>query len=221
MRHLEGVKSIQNIEEMIYRIVCLLAVLVGCGSLRAEAQTVISGRVLGADGAVMPATHVLVTSYFGGRRPLRVIAAPDGRYRVEINQPGLTRLRFTGPLHEEHDVAVLVEDGQPVELDVELQRAWMDTDQSYTRVVTQDTDFDYSLGVPLEEQADGSFAATVAAPGDSLVYGMPGAQTGSFRGWVVEAMTADRFVYTRDGYRAVVASPDDQVRVTVRPKRRP
>ena len=88
MRHLEGVKSIQNIEEMIYRIVCLLAVLVGCGSLRAEAQTVISGRVLGADGAVMPATHVLVTSYFGGRRPLRVIAAPDGRYHSTVSTSG-------------------------------------------------------------------------------------------------------------------------------------
>ena len=199
-------------------IVCWLAVFVVAASLRAEAQTVITGQVRGADGEVMPATHVIVETYYGRRHALQILHAPDGHYRAEIDQPGLTNLRFAGPLHADHAVLVLVEEGRPVELDVQLRRAWMDTDQSFTRVVTSHTDFAYDSGVALEEEADGTFTALVEAPGDSLVYGLMGAESQSYGGWLMGAMNADRFVYTRDGYRAVIASPDAQVQVAIQPR---
>jgi hypothetical protein len=204
---------------MIHRIICLLVLLVGVGGPHAGAQTVISGQVLGADGEVMPVTHVLVYPYAGSRQPFAVKAAPEGRYQIEILELGPARVEFAGPLHAGHQVVILIEDAQPVELDVQLQRTWMDRDQSFTRVVTQHTGFDYEQGAVLEEQDDGSFAATVEAPGDTLIYGLPGASSQAYQGWVFDAITADAFVYTRDGYRARVASPADQVRVTVRPRR--
>ena len=203
---------------MVRPVVCWLVLLVVAASPRAEAQTVISGQVRGADGEVMPATHVILESYYGRRQTLRVFPAPGGQYRVEIDRSGLASLRFVGPLHADHTVLVLVEEGQPVELDVQLRRAWMDTDQSFTRVVTEHTGFEYDSGVSLEEQADGAFAAMVEAPGDTLVYGLMGAESGSYGGWLMGAMAADRFVYTRDGYRAVVASPEAQVQVTLQPR---
>ena len=203
---------------MTRRFVFLLALLIGVGSHQAGAQTVVSGRVLGADGEAMPVTHVEVHPFYGRRQVLRVIPASGGRYRVEIAERGLVRLQFTGPLHAGHTVVVLAED-TPIELDVQLRRAWMDTDQSFTRIVTDHTHFEYDLGAPLEEQADGSFAAMVEAPGDTLIYEMPAATSSAYAGWVFDEITADRFVYTRAGYRAVVASPEAQVHVTVRPRR--
>ncbi len=203
---------------MMRRFSCLFALFIGAGSYQAGAQTVVSGRVLGADGEVMPATHVELRSFYGGRQALRVIPAPGGRYQVDIADRGLVRLTFMGPLHKAHTVVVLAED-EPVELDVQLQRAWMDTDQSYTRIATDHTRFEYDLGVPLEEQADGSFAAMVEAPDDTLIYEMPAATSQVYAGWVFGEISADRFVYTPKGYRAAVASPEAQVRVTVRPRR--
>lgn len=163
--------------------VVVLALLFGVGPYQAGAQTIISGRVLGADGEVMPATHVEVHPFYERRRMRGVIPAPGGRYRVEIPERGLVYLEFKGPLHAGHSVVILAE-GEPVELDVQLHRAWMDTDQSFTRIVTDHTNFEYDLGTPLEEQADGSFAATVEAPGDTLTYTLPAATSQAYAGWI-------------------------------------
>ncbi len=202
------------------RIACLLALILVAGNNPAGAQTVISGQLLGADGEVMPAAHVEVYPYFGRRQVFRLITAKNGRYRVEVDHTGLVRLQFHGPLHRTHEVVVLVEDQPSISLDVQLQQAWLDPDQSFTRVATSYTNFDYNEGVPLEEQADGSYTAVVEVPGDSLVYTLPGVTSQSYKGLVIESITADRFKYSRrEGYLAVVAGPEGEVEVTLRPKR--
>ncbi len=202
------------------RIACLLALILVAGNDPARAQTVISGQLLGASGEVMPAAHVEVYPYFGRRQGSRLITAKNGRYRVEVDEMGLVRLRFHGPLHQTHEVVVLVEDQPSISLDVQLQQAWLDPDQSFTRVATSYTNFDYNEGVPLEEQADGSYTAVVEVPGDSLVYTLPGVTSRSYKGLVIESITADRFIYSRrEGYLAVVAGPEGEVEVTLRPKR--
>ncbi|MFB3131582.1 MAG: thioredoxin-like domain-containing protein, partial [Rhodothermales bacterium] len=202
------------------RIACLLALILVAGNDPARAQTAISGQLLGARGEVMPAAHVEVYPYFGRRQVFRLITAKNGRYRVEVDHTGLVRLRFHGPLHRTHEVVVLVEDQPSISLDVQLQQAWLDPDQSFTRVATSYTNFDYNEGVPLEEQADGSYTAVVEVPGDSLVYTLPGVTSQSYKGLVIESITADRFKYSRrEGYLAVVAGPEGEVEVTLRPKR--
>jgi len=198
----------------------LFALLLVVGSGPAGAQTVISGDLLGADGAAMSVAHVEVYSFFGSRQVPRLITAKNGRYRLEINDTGLVRLQFHGPLHRTLDVVVLVEDQPSISLDVQLQQAWLDPDQSFTRVATSYTNFDYNKGIPMEEQADGSYTAVVEVPGDSLVYTLPAARTKQYKGLVIESITADHFKYSRrEGYLAVVAGPGGQAKVTLRSKR--
>ncbi len=172
------------------RIACLLALILGAGNDPAGAQTVISGQFLGAGGEVMPAAHIEVYPYFGRRQGARLITAKNGRYRVEVDDTGLVRLRFHGPLHRTHEVVVLVEDQPSISLDVQLQQAWLDPDQSFTHVATSYTNFDYNEGVPLEEQADGSYTAVVEVPGDSLVYTLPAVTSRSYKGLVIESIRA-------------------------------
>ena len=169
----------------------------------------------------MPVAHVEVFPYYTRtQQPLQLAAARDGRYQVQIDERGLVRLRFHGPLHETHGVVVLIEDETPIELDVQLQRGWLDTDQSFTRVVTSYTDFSYEEGQPFDVQPDGAFTAVIDAPGDSLVFSLPGARTRQYKGWVYGDVTADAFRYIGQGeYRMLVASPEEQVRLTVRPRK--
>ncbi len=205
---------------MPHRIACLFALLLVVGIDPAGAQTVISGDLLGADGTAMPVAHVEVYSFFGRRQVPRLITAKNGRYRLEVDDTGLVRLQFHGPLHRTHEVVVLVEDQSSISLDVQLQQAWLDPDQSFTRVATSYTNFDYNKGIPMEEQADGSYTAVVEVPGDSLVYTLPAARSQKYKGLVIESITADRFKYSRrEGYLAVVAGPEGQSKVTLRPKR--
>jgi len=202
------------------RFACLLVLILVAGNDPAWAQTAISGQLLGARGEVMPAAHVEVYPYFGRRQGARPIPAKNGQYRVEVDDIGLVRLQFHGPLHRMHEVVVLVGEQPSISLDLQLQQEWLDPDQSFTRVATSYTNFDYNEGVPLEEQADGSYTAVVEVPGDSLVYKLPGVTTRSYKGLVIESITADRFVYAgSEGYLAVVAGPEGQVEVTLRPKR--
>ena len=209
-----------SIESMLRRMACLLGLLLVGGIDPARAQTVITGKLLGVDGTVMPAAHVEVYTFFRFRQVPRLIEAKAGRYRVEVSDTGLVRLHFYGPLHRKHEVIVLVE-GQPsIKLDVQLQQEWLDPDQSFTRVATSYTNFDYNEGIPMEEQADGSYTAVVEVPGDSLAYTLPAARSSKYRGLVIESITADHFEYSRqEGYVAVVAGSDGEATVTLRPKR--
>ena len=202
------------------RLAYLFGLLLIGGIEPAAAQTVVSGKLLGAGGEALPAAHVEVYTFFRRQQVPRLIPAEQGRYRLEIKDTGVARLRFLGPLHRIHEVVVLVE-GQPtIDLDVQLQRTWMDSDQSFTHVATSYTNFDYNEGVPLVEQADGSYTAVVDVPGDSLVYTLPGMTSSSYEGLILESITADRFIYSRrEGYLAVAAAEEGQVRVTVRPER--
>ena len=98
---------------------CWFALLLVVGIDPAGAQTVISGDLLGADGTAMPVAHVEVYSSFGRWQVPRLITAENGRYRLEVDDTGLVRLQFYGPLHRTHRVVVLVEDQPSISLDVQ------------------------------------------------------------------------------------------------------
>lgn len=202
------------------RVLKLIVLLWGWAPL-AWGQTTVSGNIADAEGVLMPVAHVEVASYGGGRfMPGQLVAAQEGRYDLTLDHEGLYTLRFVGPLHGPFSVVVWVDDTAPITLDVQLQRDWMDPDQSFTRVLTAHQQFSYDEGETLTEQPDGSYTAVVPAPGDTLLYYLEGAESQHYAGLVIADISASTFRYRGNGeYAAVLPSPGDSVTVTMQPKR--
>ncbi|HMB89239.1 MAG TPA: thioredoxin-like domain-containing protein [Rhodothermales bacterium] len=197
-----------------------LFLLLSCWAPLAWGQTSVSGTIADAEGEQMPVAHVEVAPYGGGRfMPVQMVAAQEGHYDLTLGSEGLYRLRFMGPLHGEFSVVVWVDDTTPLTLDVQLQRDWMDPDQSYTRVLTAHQQFSYEEGLTLTEQADGSYAAVVPTPDDTLAYYLEGATSQHYARLVMADLSASTFRYRGNGeYLALLASPGDSTTVALRPK---
>lgn len=193
----------------------VLLLLTGMTAAGARAQVVVEGRLVGDDGTPMPLAHVTTEQQ---RRALAVqTVAPDGRYRVVLEAPGLYHLRFAGALHEAHPVAVLAAASDTLTLNVQLTRQWMDADQSYTRVVGSFNGFDYETGVPLAAVDAHTYVAIVPTTGDSLAYDLPGATSQNRAdGLELAHLPADAWRYRAgQGYRPVLAATGDSARVTM------
>lgn len=184
------------------------------------AQTPVSGKLIGSDGSPMPVGHIEVSPY-QGRRALQVIQVEeDGVYQLDLPYVGLYRLLFCGPLHRAHEVIVYAEDLNPIEIDVQLQRIWLDPDQSYTRVTTASTNFDYDKGVAWEELSDATYAAQVYSVRDTMMYELPGVHIRDYAGLILKDLTADTFQYKGRGeYYPIVANPEGEVRVVLEAER--
>lgn len=196
------------------RITSLVLLLSTCTSLL-HAQSVLAGRVVGANGEPMALAHVELYPFMGRWQVMQnVEVAPDGTFSLTAPKNGFYTVTFSGAMHRLHRSPFYF-DGDTVEVEVQLARQWLDPDQSFTRVVGNFNDFDYDSGIQLEEVEPGVFEATVKATEETLIYELPGSPSANTYADVqLGHMAASGFLYKRLGeYLAVLPVEDGKATV--------
>ncbi|MEM6645451.1 MAG: thioredoxin-like domain-containing protein [Bacteroidota bacterium] len=179
--------------------------------------SVIEGRVVGWDGE--PMAVAVVEATFRNQRVVssstdksRMEVDADGRYRVEVDRLGYVSLQFSGALHRRSTETLFLMEPGTIRLDVQLGPLILDSDQSYTRITTGHTDFDYEQGAMLEQVSLAQYTATVPAPLDEVVLDMPGMTTTAVADLriALRDMNVDGFRYQGNGaFHYLVAAPSD------------
>ncbi|MEM1096264.1 MAG: thioredoxin-like domain-containing protein [Bacteroidota bacterium] len=198
-------------------IVLVLAGLFGDAALAQTRTSVIEGRVVGWDGE--PMAIAVVEAAFSNRRVVssrtadsRLEVEADGRYQLEVDRLGYVSLQFSGALHRRNTKTLFLMEADTIRLDVQLAPLILDPDQSYTRITTGDTDFDYEQGAMLEQVSPTQYTALVPAPFDEVVLEMPGMTVQRLTSTrnVLQSMNVDRFRYQGDGaFRYAADAPAD------------
>ena len=179
------------------------------GQAQDAAPPVVEGTLTGHDDSALSTSHVHVRPY-QNERTRSIAVGPDRSFRAALDTTGIVELRFTGHNHSMQERTVVARRGDTIGVDVRLG-TFARPDTMDLQVVGAFNDFSSRSGtVPMTEQANGTYAATVPSPGDSLTYGVLGARP--------DGTQLDRLTYAGGGnYRPVVAAPDDSTQITYDP----
>ncbi len=205
-------------------ITVLVAVVASSLSGCSESPTlVVSGSVVGHDGAPMPLAHVHLL------RPLDLMldnhplvsaeAAADGRFEIATADSGVFYLVFTGVDHERKQVPLIVEGPVELALDVRLATPEYVDDLSGVKVIGEFNDFEVASARDMRERPDGSFVLEIEADADSLAYQLTGILQSGHRSSGTES---DSYVADTHGdYRSVLRAEGGKVTITFDPTRLP
>jgi len=193
----------------------LALLLLACSPLlSAHAQDevsspVVEGTLVGHDGSALPTSHFHVLPY-DDERVRSIAVGMDRSFRAPLDTSGVVTLRFTGRNHEMESATVLVSPGDTIGVDVRLG-TFPAQDSLDLKVFGTFNDFSYrEETIPMQRRNDGTYAATVPSPGDSLTYGVLGTPP--------DGTQIDDLAYAGDGdYRPVVATPQDSTEIVYDP----
>ncbi|MFB6229676.1 MAG: TlpA family protein disulfide reductase [Salinibacter sp.] len=171
---------------------------------------VVKGTLVGHDGAALDISHVHLRPY-GGERVRSISVGPDRSFRAPLDTSGVVELRFTGKNHQMQNTTVFAQPGDTIGVDVRLG-TFPVRDTMDLKIIGSFNDFSRENGtIPMDRRADGTYAASVPSPGDSLTYGVLGARP--------DGTQMDTLVYAGDGnYRPRIAAPGDTTRVVYDPE---
>jgi len=180
--------------------------------------TVISGTLLGADGAPMRLAHVHLLDAGGSRTVARAQVESDGRFALATVRTGAFRLQFTGVDHYSTTIPLFVQARSATIVDARLRHyAYKDSLEGVTALGDWNR-FSFSGTTPLVRQADGRYAVTVDAPADTVAYELMGLEASGNRS--INGTASDRYVYDEGGdYRSIIAAHDGHARIVFDPAR--
>jgi len=179
--------------------------------------TVISGKLVGADGKPMPVAHVHLTPPGPPGVITEGAVGPDGSYALATTQSGAFFLRFTGVNHASTFVPVLLSGSSTIRLDVQLSRYKYADTLDKVIAIGDWNHFDFGTGRPMIKQADGRYTLEVESTEDTLAYQLLGvtAETRSING-----TSADRYFYDGGGdYRSVLRVLKGKTTIVFDPRR--
>jgi len=161
----------------------LAATFALCAVLRpAAAQrqpvAVITGTLLGADGAPMKLAHVEVIPAARYREISRTVVRPDGRFATATAERGAIYLRFRGVGHEATLVPLVIASPVAFAVDVRLKHLVYSDSLEHVAAVGDWNGFGATAPTPLARQADGRYTAVVQARADTVAYQLVGLQAG-------------------------------------------
>ena len=85
------------------------------------AQTTVRGKITGADGKPMLMANVSLAQPNDTKAIRSVQAGKDGSFTITIDSSGIWILQCTGVYHEEHDVALYINEPSTIIVDVQLE----------------------------------------------------------------------------------------------------
>lgn len=133
-----------------------------------NAQSVITGTVLGHDGR--PMQKALVVMAVGSANEKTIIINPDeaGQFRYETNDKGLHFLNFVGAKHLQQKIVLYIDHPRVIKLNVRLAPPDYREDLSRAELVSSNgkSPFNYRR---LEQQKDGKSVAVLSS-GESFEY---------------------------------------------------
>ena len=133
----------------------------------ADAQSTITGTLLGHDHKPLKKCMVLMT--VGGAEEKTITIEPDekGRFHQETNESGLHFINFVGINHRRKTVVLYIDEPREVKLNVRLSLEYYADELSQAEVRGPNAKSPFN-GTPLVKQADGTYVAEFPSK-DSLV----------------------------------------------------
>ena len=176
----------------------------------AQDATTLRGTVTAPDGT--PHEVVSITAHaYGNAQVASTYARPDGSFELALDTTGVVELRIH-PMHASriHRFLYLRPEDPPVSLTARV--AGFERMSQQPRVRGSFNGFASNTGtVAMTPQGDGTYAATVPSPGDTLRY-----QVGDVkRNDVVAGTQFDRVERRGARFVSVLASPGDSTRITL------
>ncbi|MCL4509606.1 MAG: redoxin domain-containing protein [Bacteroidetes bacterium] len=221
------------------RPVCFLAILL-FSCVIANAQTTVTGTLVGQDGKPMLVENVILTRPMENSVIKMVDPGKKGRYTITIDSAGIWILRYAGVNHYSHDVALYI--GTPVTVNVDAQFNGNDLKDTVTayvdkpatlkidvqlkgygyvdtlkdvKIIGDFNNFSFASAVPMQKQADGTYTAEFETKADSFAYQIVGVEK---TGHSINGTDAERYVYDGTGdYKSVVTPKDGRVKIVFDP----
>ena len=180
-----------------------------------SAATLITGTVLGADGAPLKLAHARLGPERETRRVAEVPVAPDGRFAIATTLTGPVRLSFTGVDHYTTSIPLMLTAPASIGLDVRLKHYEYTDSLENVTVIGDFNHFAFSGGRPLVRQSDGRYTLDVEAPADTFAYELLGLEK---TGRSINGTQADRYAYDGGGdYRSVIRTYNGHATVVFDP----
>ena len=180
--------------------------------------TVITGTLLGSDGAPMKLAHVHLMDVLGMRTIARAQVEPDGRFALATVRTGVFQLEFTGVDHYSATVPLVALEHTSLVVSARLRHyAYTDSLERVTALGDWNNN-SFAHTTPLVRQSDGRYTATVTvdSAADSVAYELMGLEASGARS--VNGPMADRYVYDEGGdYKSVVAAHDGHATIVLDP----
>ncbi len=191
-----------------------LALVFAAGTV--AAQSVVTGKVLGADGKPLVLANVFLTEPNDSAVVQSVEASRTGDFRIEVPYNGIWILRFTGVCHHYQNVALYLEKPQDIQITVRLGAYQYVNDFDKVRVVGNFNRWSVLNAVPMKKRGDGTYVAEVKTVANPVEYRLRYA-----RKWAeVEGPQAGSYVYNgKLGYNSVASAKDGIARIVFDPRR--
>ena len=179
--------------------------------------TVITGTVLGADGAPMKLANVQLYRPYRLEDAARATAGPDGRFAIATPDTGMMILTFTGVDHSDARVPVYLDGAGTIALDVRLARYVYTDSLDKVQAVGDWGGFTPASAKALVRQADGRYVLSVATSADTLAYQFIGLVAASGR-QSVNGPRSDWYVYDNHGdYRSIIRATAGHATIVLDP----
>ena len=183
-----------------------------------NAVTVISGTLLGADGAPMKLAHVHVYPPFRPSQVSRAVVSADGRFAIAVPGTGTYSLQFTGVDHRSATIPLLIDRPATIALDVRLQHHVYTDSLERVMVVGDWNGFAASTAKPLARQPDGRYTLEVPTTADTVAYQLIGLEAAGGSAHRIAGPQALRYVYDNGGeYRSIIAAHDGKATIVLDP----
>ena len=205
----------------VLAVVMAAAVLASPAPVVAQAHqpgaTVVSGTLLGTDGAPMKLAHVHIWQGMTSRGATRSLVGSDGRYAIATQLTGPLYVEFTGVDHYSVMVPLLVERPGAIALDVRLKHYEYTDSLDRVTAIGDWNHFQFGSGKPLARGPDGRYTVEVPvdSSADSLAYQLLGLEK---IGHSINGTQAGRYSYDNGGdYRSIVPARDGHATIALDP----
>ncbi len=210
----------------VLALVTVAAALASPAALPAQSRkpgvTVVTGTLLGSDGAPMKLAHVLIWRGMSPRGASRSLVGGGGRYAIATRLAGPLFVEFAGVDHYSTMIPLMVERPGTIVLDVRLKHYEYTDTLSKLAAIGDWNHFAFSPSTPLVRQPDGRYSATVPvdSTADSLAYQLVGLEATGGVGHSINGTQPGRYVYDNGGdYRTVIRAEDGHATIVFDPTR--
>ena len=185
---------------------------------RSEPVTVVTGTLLGADGAPMKLSHVHVYPPFQPSRASRTVVGAGGRFAIAIAGTGAFSLRFTGVDHRSATIPLVLERPATIALDVRLQHHVYTDSLDRVQAVGDWGAWSYSAAKPLVRQPDGRWTLEVRTTADTVAYQLIGLEARGGSAHRIAGSQALRYAYDDGGeYRSIIRAEGGKATIVLDP----
>lgn len=202
---------------LLLAVAALLAATSAAPQTPSSRVTVITGTVLGADGAPMKLANVQLYRPYRLEDAARSTAGPGGKFAIATPDTGMMILAFTGVDHSDARVPVYLDGTGTIALDVRLARYSYTDSLDKVQAVGDWGGFTPASAKALTRQSDGRYTLDVPVNADTLAYQLIGLAATSGRR-SINGPRSDWYVYDNNGdYRSVIRATNGHATIMLDP----